>query len=71
MRFDELSQRQVVSLDQSVYVVYGGHLGITSVADTLSFPQGHRSVILRYSPECVESGILGSSPRKYVTWHIS
>src|SRR5918995_4002206 len=56
----------MVSLDKSVYVVRGGQLGITSVADTLSFPEDnlrssyaiHRSAWKENSPKFVP-GVAG------------
>jgi hypothetical protein len=36
--FVELAERQVVSFDKFVYVVYGGHLEITSTVDASCFP---------------------------------
>jgi hypothetical protein len=45
--FDELALRQVESFDEFVYIIYRGHLEITSIVAL--FP-GHSSGILRYSP---------------------
>jgi hypothetical protein len=52
--FHEFVQRQLILLDQSIDMVYGRHLEITSTVGALSFPQGHPAIILRYSRECVE-----------------
>src|SRR5829696_8551271 len=52
--FHEFVQRQLILLDQSIDLVYGRHLEITSTVGALSFPQGHPAIILRCSRECVE-----------------
>lgn len=38
--FHELTQRQLILLDQFVYIIYGTHLEILSIACTHSFPEG-------------------------------
>src|SRR5829696_1473395 len=61
--FQELAQRYVISLDESIDIFCGSHLEITSIVGTSFFPQDP-ATILRYSPSGVEEVFSESRRRR-------